>query len=59
MICPECLNKDIHEINYDEIKQDVTYQCDACKFEFVVNITPEDEVDAHERERNLITEPAL
>lgn len=38
MICPECLSEDLKEIKFDVETQDITYECEDCKFEFVVNV---------------------
>lgn len=54
MICPMCSCNQLTEKIYNADKHDITYECESCHFEFVVNITPDDEIAAHERERNLI-----
>lgn len=45
MICPECLNSDLKEIQFDADKQDIIYQCEKCHYEFIVNILPDNQVE--------------
>ena len=44
MICPECLSRDLKEIKFDAQKQDITYKCNDCGYEFVVSVIPDDKL---------------